>query len=307
MRPASSPPTASTPHQPDETSDRLGDIVDVKGMQEFLKSYRARVCACTTHEYHDFIFSNIHRPRRLLEVRVELLINNKVVSALALIDIGATHTFMAHSFITRHNVKTQELGNTMRVHVANGAGIATNHRTTPLVLRIGDAYAEPTSFISLDLVRYDILLGLDWLEKHDAVLYTSARKMVFYTQCQIRRTRVEHTLYVGCTAPPPPPQLHSTEASAECEESSEEDEESESGLKQIPFKKILRFAKKKGVEMFRVTLLQGEELEEGGQAVEINTTALSPGVGASEHDSSMRSSTARVLNMLLNKGGWREP
>ena len=246
MRPASSPPTASTPHQLDETTDRLGDIVDVKGMQEFLKGYPARVCACTTHGFHDFIFSNIHRPRRLLEVRVDLIINNNVVSALALIDIGATHTFMAQSFINKHTVKTQDLGNTMRVHVANGAGITTNHRTTPVVMRIGDVYAEPTSFISLDLVRYDILLGLDWLEEHDAVLYTGARKMVFYTQCQIRRTRVEHTLHVGCTAPPPPPQLHSTEASAGREGSSEGDEESDSGLRHIPFKRILRFAKKKG-------------------------------------------------------------
>lgn len=144
MRPASPPTAPSTSHRTDETTDRLGDVVDVQGMREFLKSYRAHVFAGTTHEYHDFIFSTIHTPRRLLEVRVELVINNRIVSALALIDIGATHTFMARTFIGEHNVKTQELGDTMRVHVANGAGITTNHRTTPMVMRIGNAYAEPT-------------------------------------------------------------------------------------------------------------------------------------------------------------------
>ena len=174
------------------------DVLDVQAVRDFAKTYRA--CVCATQHYHDYIFSNVHMPRRLLEIQVDIVVDNQIVVALALIDIGATHTFMAHRFIKKNNIKTQTLQEVMRVHVANGSAIKTSERTSPVVMRIGKDYAAPTRFISLDLERYDILLGLDWLAKHDAVLYASVRKMVFYTKT--KTARVEHTVHVERDAAP---------------------------------------------------------------------------------------------------------
>ena len=107
---------------------------------------------------------------------------------------------MARQLIKRHGISTQDLPDTMRVRVADGSAIRTNERTHALAMRIGDVYTAPISFISLDLERYDVLLGLDWLETHDAVLYAKARKMIFFTTSD--HTKVEHTLYVGRDAAP---------------------------------------------------------------------------------------------------------
>ena len=288
--------------------------MNVENMRVYARVYRACLCD-SSQRYHDYVLTNTHMPRRLLEIRVNMLIDNRVVPAFALIDIGATHTFMARRFIKRHGIRTQELPDTMRVRVADGSAIRTSERTHALVMRIGDAYAERTSFISLDLERYDVLLGLDWLEKHDAVLYAKARKMIFYTTSS--RTRVEHILYVERDAAPTPPRMQNVEPEVAQEAPSDEEQEPKGELKHLSFKSILRFARRKGVEMFRVTVLREDESEER-ETVEggIHTTAhahpqersaRTHGSQASvphvvEQDDSLRSSTARVLNMPFHEG-----
>ena len=89
--------------------------------------------------------------------------------AYALVDPGATHSFISVPFPERHQIESQPINGRMVVSVPNGDTMISE-RIVPgsrLVIQNKDF---PTDLIVLGIHHFDIVLGMDWLSKHRAPL-----------------------------------------------------------------------------------------------------------------------------------------
>ena len=89
--------------------------------------------------------------------------------AYALVDPGATHSFILVPFTERHQIESQPIDGRMVVSVPNGDTMISE-RIVPgsrLVIQNKDF---PANLIVLGIHDFDIVLGMDWLSKHRATL-----------------------------------------------------------------------------------------------------------------------------------------
>ena len=89
--------------------------------------------------------------------------------AYALVDPGATHSFISVPFTERHQIESQPIDGRMVVSVPNGDTM-TSERIVPgskLVIQNKDF---PADLIVLGIHDFDIILGMDWLSRHRATL-----------------------------------------------------------------------------------------------------------------------------------------
>ena len=89
--------------------------------------------------------------------------------AYALVDLGATHSFISVPFTERHQIESQPIDGRMVVSVPNGDTMISE-RIVPgsrLVIQNKDFLAD---LIVLGNRDFDIVLGMDWLSRHKANL-----------------------------------------------------------------------------------------------------------------------------------------
>ena len=89
--------------------------------------------------------------------------------AYALVDPGATHSFISVPFTERHQIESQPIDGRMVVSVPNGDTMISE-RIVPgsrLVIQNKDF---PVDLIVLSIHDFDIILGMDWLSKHRSTL-----------------------------------------------------------------------------------------------------------------------------------------
>ena len=89
--------------------------------------------------------------------------------AYALVDPGATYSFISVPFIERYQIESQPIDGRMVVSVPNGDTMISE-RIVPgsrLVIQNKDF---PTDLIVLGIHDFDIVLGMDWLSKYRATL-----------------------------------------------------------------------------------------------------------------------------------------
>ena len=89
--------------------------------------------------------------------------------AYALVDLGATHSFISVPFTERNQIESQHIDGRMVVSVPNGDTMISE-RIVPgsrLVIQNKDF---PADLIVLGIHDFDIVLGMDWLSKHRATL-----------------------------------------------------------------------------------------------------------------------------------------
>ena len=87
--------------------------------------------------------------------------------AYALVDPGATHSFISVPFTKRHQIESHPIDGRMVVSVPNGDTMISE-RIVPgsrLVIQNKDFSAD---LIVLGIHDFDIVLGMDWLSKHRA-------------------------------------------------------------------------------------------------------------------------------------------
>ena len=89
--------------------------------------------------------------------------------AYALVDLGATHSFISVPFTERHQVESQPIDGRMVVSVPNGDTMISERIVlgSRLVIQNKDF---PTDLIVLGIQDFDIILGMDWLSRHRATL-----------------------------------------------------------------------------------------------------------------------------------------
>ena len=96
--------------------------------------------------------------------------------AYALLDLGATHSFISVPFTKRHQIESQPINGRMVVSVPNGDTMISE-RIVPgsrLVIQNKDF---PIDLIVLGIHDFDIVLGMDWLFKHRATLDCYKKKV----------------------------------------------------------------------------------------------------------------------------------
>ena len=89
--------------------------------------------------------------------------------AYALVDPGATYSFISIPFTERHQIESQHIDGRMVVSVPNG-DIMISERIvlgSRLVIQNKDF---PADLIVLGIHDFDIVLGMNWLSKHRATL-----------------------------------------------------------------------------------------------------------------------------------------
>ena len=223
-------------------------VYDARAAREYSRAHRATIHnAC---EYNDFIFAAIAKPSELIEMLVTLDVDGVLQEALALVDIGATNSFVARKFVERYDCPTRTIA-PLRVHCAAGDPVRTERQTDKLMLRIGERFASPTRFVVLDLAKYDLLLGLDFLRKHRAIVDLGAHKVVLYHQ------GVKHTF---CVDPPPAPEPdHEAEPAPRAR--------TEKPMKQMSRKKFERWVRKhRDVDAFEVYASHAPQTEDSATA-----------------------------------------
>ncbi len=102
----------------------------------------------------------------------------------ALVDSGATSSFIDQTFVAQHNIHVVKKSTPVPIEVIDGRTIASGaitHKTTPLELCIG----KHTEKIILNIIstpHHPIILGLPWLEAHNPIIDWRSRTLTFSAQ-----------------------------------------------------------------------------------------------------------------------------
>ena len=94
-----------------------------------------------------------------------------------LIDPGSTHSFMSLETASQVNIKNELLGYDLCVLMPAGGKIIVDKvcRACPVVV---SSVMLPADLILMDFKEFDIILGMDWLAKHHAILDCYTKEMV---------------------------------------------------------------------------------------------------------------------------------
>jgi len=123
----------------------------------------------------------------------------------ALVDSGATSSFIDQTFVVQHNIPVIKKSTPVPVEVIDGRTIASGaitHETTPLELCIG----KHTEKIVLNIIstpHHPIILGLPWLEAHNPIIDWRSRTLTFSAQrCTFQEPHAQKKQFVqSCQEP----------------------------------------------------------------------------------------------------------
>ncbi len=102
----------------------------------------------------------------------------------ALVDSGATSSFIDQTFVAQHNIPVVKKSTLVLVEVIDGRTItfgAITHETTPLELCIGK-HMEKIVLNIISTPHHPIILGLPWLEAHNPIIDWRSRTLTFSAQ-----------------------------------------------------------------------------------------------------------------------------
>ncbi len=102
----------------------------------------------------------------------------------ALVDSGATFSFIDQTFVVQHNIPVVKQSTPIPVEVIDGRTIAfgaITHETTLLELCIGK-HMEKIVLNIISTPHHPIILGLPWLEAHNLIIDWRSRTLTFSAQ-----------------------------------------------------------------------------------------------------------------------------
>jgi hypothetical protein len=122
----------------------------------------------------------------------------------ALVDSGATSSFIDQTFVAQHNIPVVKKSTPVPVEVIHGRTIASGaitHETTLLELCIGK-HMEKIVLNIISTPHHPIILGLPWLEVHNPIIDWRSRTLTFSAQrCLSKTPRSEKHFVQSCQEP----------------------------------------------------------------------------------------------------------
>ena len=100
---------------------------------------------------------------------IKLQATIKGVTAVVLLDSGASGNFVDQSFVERFNIKSEPLPVANRVTLADGSIHRSNRIARDVSLTI-QSYSDVEDFVCLSLNGYQAILGMPWLVKHNPTI-----------------------------------------------------------------------------------------------------------------------------------------
>ena len=96
--------------------------------------------------------------------------------AYTLVDPEATHSFASRPFLDHFHIETQPLGGRMRVSLQVGDSLFSDRvvRDCRVLIR-GQEF--PADLVALDMRDFDVVLSMDWLSRHRAILDCYKKKV----------------------------------------------------------------------------------------------------------------------------------
>ena len=91
---------------------------------------------------------------------------------------GATHSVVSSSFVKHLGVKSYELLLSICISTAVGMSIDVHVEYPNCPVRVGD-HVLPATLLPLHMRDFDVIIGMDWLEKHKAIINCESRVVKF--------------------------------------------------------------------------------------------------------------------------------
>jgi hypothetical protein len=95
-----------------------------------------------------------------------------------LIDPGATNSFISGAVLKRIKVKAVEQDEFSFVEMASGAKQKVGGKVMGCSLNLGEFVTRANLYVTI-LGSYDIVIGMDWLESHEAILNCKTKRLSF--------------------------------------------------------------------------------------------------------------------------------
>jgi hypothetical protein len=93
-----------------------------------------------------------------------------------LIDPGATESFISGAALKRIKVKAVEQDEFSFVEMASGAKQKVGGKVTGCALNLGEFVTRVNLYVTI-LGSYDVVIGMDWLESHEAILNCKTKRL----------------------------------------------------------------------------------------------------------------------------------
>jgi hypothetical protein len=93
-----------------------------------------------------------------------------------LIDLGATESFISGAALKRIKVKAVEQDDFSFVEMASGAKQKVGGKVTGCALNLGEFVMRVNLYVMI-LGYYDVVIGMDWLESHEAILNCKMKRL----------------------------------------------------------------------------------------------------------------------------------
>ena len=105
-----------------------------------------------------------------------LFISN--ADARILIDLGATHSFVANSYVTHLGRKFERLDSPIVVSTPVGGTLRIDVVYSDCKVMVQE-HELLVDLLPLEMCDFDVILGMDWLAKHNAIVNFFSKTVVF--------------------------------------------------------------------------------------------------------------------------------
>jgi hypothetical protein len=106
-----------------------------------------------------------------------------------LIDPGATDSFISGAALKRIKVKAVEQDEFRFIEMALGAKQKVGGKVTGYALNLGEFFMKANLYVMI-LGSYDVMIGMDWLDSHEAILNCKTKQLSLFNDEGQRRVIV---------------------------------------------------------------------------------------------------------------------
>ncbi|XP_073122013.1 uncharacterized protein [Henckelia pumila] len=97
------------------------------------------------------------------------MVNVSSIPAHILIDTGATHSFISFDFVNKLGVKPNKSVSGFNVSLPSGEELSSNLIIRECSIQM-QGHELHVDLIVLDMVDFDVIIGIDWLFRHEATI-----------------------------------------------------------------------------------------------------------------------------------------